>query len=237
MSRRSRRASPKRFVGGSSWTWPTCCPTPATTISPPPRQRRRQDSRSSPGWKSSVIASDKLRTWTQAFLAYTAALVSEHPSATLELLAYGLTIIKASQQYDGLYWRTYGTHFRINYTRFFTGRAKPAVACSVCDSIAHSEQTCPLKSGQFRPRKAPIGGAPHSKPDSAVSRVCNAPALIYARARASAHSLSRPPRLSSLLYFIVMWFAGSMQLVYACALAAGMSSRTQALPRPPPSGV
>ena len=114
--------------------------------------------------------------WTQAFLAYTAALVSEHPSATLELLAYSLRIIKASQQYDGLYWRTYDTHFRINaaasgnrqwsrldpdlYTRFFTGRAKPAVACSVCDSIAHYEQKCHLKSG---PRKAPIGGAPHSK--------------------------------------------------------------------------
>ena len=40
--------------------------------------------------------------WIQAFTIYTAALVSAHPSATLELLAYSLTIIKASQQYDGL---------------------------------------------------------------------------------------------------------------------------------------
>ena len=42
--------------------------------------------------------------WVQAFTVYTVALVSEHPSATLEMLAYMLTIIKASQQYDGLHW-------------------------------------------------------------------------------------------------------------------------------------
>ena len=36
------------------------------------------------------------------FFSDTVALVSAHPSAILELLAYNLTIIKASQQYDGL---------------------------------------------------------------------------------------------------------------------------------------
>ena len=34
-------------------------------------------------------------------------------SVVLELLAYILTIIKASQQYDGMYWRAYDTHYRM----------------------------------------------------------------------------------------------------------------------------
>ena len=92
--------------------------------------------------------------WVQAFVVYTAAIVAVKPAATLELLAYMLTVIKASQQYDGLYWRLYDTNYRINaaasgnkawsrldtdlYTRFFTGRAKPAVVCMVCDSQSQS---------------------------------------------------------------------------------------------------
>ena len=42
--------------------------------------------------------------WCQAFVIYMAAMVSHHPSATLELLAY---------QYDGLYWRAYDTNYRL----------------------------------------------------------------------------------------------------------------------------
>ena len=30
---------------------------------------------------------------------------TKYPEATLDLLAYQLTIIEASQQYDGLYWQ------------------------------------------------------------------------------------------------------------------------------------
>ena len=108
--------------------------------------------------------------WTQAFAVYTAALVSEHPSATLEMLAYMVTIIKASQQYDGLYWRAYDTNYRLTaaasgnrqwsrldtdlFTRFFTGRARLVSPCSTCDSIAHSAADCPF--GQLG--KRPKGG-------------------------------------------------------------------------------
>lgn len=104
--------------------------------------------------------------WTQAFLVYMAALVSEDPSATLELIAYGLTIIKASQHYDGLHWRSYDTHYRINaaaagnrkwsrldtdlYTRFFTGRARPTSPCPSCDSLGHAEPDCPRRQGPSR---------------------------------------------------------------------------------------
>ena len=98
--------------------------------------------------------------WIQAFTIYTAALVSAHHSATLELLAYSLTIIKVSQQYDGLLWRSYDVNYRVTaaasgnrrwsrldtdlFTRFFTGRARLFNPCSVCDSgLPHgSKQDC-----------------------------------------------------------------------------------------------
>ena len=94
-------------------------------------------------------------------------IVAVKPAATLELLAYMLTIIKASQQYDGLFWRSYDTNYRINvaaagnkvcsrldtdlYTQYcFTGRAKPAVVCSVCDNQAHTSQNARSPQGQAR---------------------------------------------------------------------------------------
>ena len=38
---------------------------------------------------------------------------TKYPEATLDLLAYQLTI-KASQQYDGLYWCAYDIHYHVN---------------------------------------------------------------------------------------------------------------------------
>ena len=97
--------------------------------------------------------------WVQAFLVYTTTLVSEYPEATVQLLAYMLTIIKASQQYDGLYGHSYDTNYRITaaasgnhdwsrldtdlYTRFFTGHAKPMSACFICNSLSHAARDCP----------------------------------------------------------------------------------------------
>lgn len=104
--------------------------------------------------------------WVQAFTVYTAAIVQKFPAAVNELLAYQLTIIKSAQQYDGLQWRAYDTHFRISaaatgnrqwsrldtdlYTRFFTGRAKLVSPCSLCDSTTHSAADCPNKKARKR---------------------------------------------------------------------------------------
>lgn len=88
------------------------------------------------------------------------AIISEHPSAILELLAYMLTIIKASQQYDGLYWQSYDTYAasgnralsRLNtdlYTRFLTSRAKPV---STCSSVSHLAANC-QNTRKFAPCK------------------------------------------------------------------------------------
>ena len=102
--------------------------------------------------------------WVKAFTVYCAALLQKHPEQRNELLAYQLTIIKASQQYDGLQWRAYDTHFRVSaaatgskswskldtdlYTRFFTGRAKLVSTCSSCDSTQHTHWHCP-KQGNW----------------------------------------------------------------------------------------
>ena len=109
----------------------------------------------------------------QAFLVYSAAVVSADPSRTLELLAYALTVIRASQKVDGLHWRAYDTHFRINaaasanrswssldtdlYTRFLTGRARPANLCLYCESSAHGDSECPHRPGPSRGSRKATG--------------------------------------------------------------------------------
>lgn len=92
--------------------------------------------------------------------------------------AKGQFAIKASEQYDGMYWRTYDTHFRVNaattgnhqwarleinlYTRFFTGRSRAVTSCSVYDATAHNTDRCPLKP-RFKAGKHPAG-APAASP-------------------------------------------------------------------------
>ena len=88
----------------------------------------------------------------------TISTVSAHPSATLELLPYSLTV---SQQYDGLLWRSYNINYRVAaaasanqkwlrldndlVTRFFTGRARSINPCYVYDSF--SQRLCRLPHG------------------------------------------------------------------------------------------
>ena len=52
--------------------------------------------------------------WVKCFSIYIAAMAQKYPEVTLPMLAYQLVIIKASQQYDGFYWRVYDTHYRVN---------------------------------------------------------------------------------------------------------------------------
>ena len=119
--------------------------------------------------------------WMQAFIVYAAAVVSADPSMALEMLAYALTVILASQHFDGLHWRAYDTHYCINvaasgnrswsnldtdlYTPFFTGRENPVALCSYCDSSAHGDSDCLHRPGPSRgSRKASsYGEAPPAK--------------------------------------------------------------------------
>ena len=108
--------------------------------------------------------------------------VAVEPAATLKLLAYMLTVIKASQQYDGLYWLSYDTNYHINaaasgnkawsrldtdlYTRFFTGRAKPAVVCMECPQTGAKRD--------MRKRSAALG------PESPAANQRRWPGDVYA---------------------------------------------------------
>ena len=117
--------------------------------------------------------------WVKCFSIYIAAMAQKYPEVTLPMLAYQLVIIKASQQYDGFYWRVYDTHYRVNaaatgnrnwaqldtdlYTRFFTGRAKEVSHCHTCDSTTHTDMQCPLNSGNKRPASDSLGPSPKRK--------------------------------------------------------------------------
>jgi hypothetical protein len=112
--------------------------------------------------------------WTQCFTTYVAAMAQQYPEVVGGMIAYLQLIVKASQQYDGLYWRSYDTHFRVNaaatgnrdwarmdtdlYTRFFTGRAKAVAMCSHCDGTSHKSDDCPLKPRR-RGRSSPASTA------------------------------------------------------------------------------
>lgn len=87
------------------------------------------------GWEFVCSKRKQIETildWVQPFSIYMAALVAKFPEVTTELISYQPT---AAQQYDGLQWRAYDTHYRVNaaatglrywskldtdlYTRFF----------------------------------------------------------------------------------------------------------------------
>ena len=113
--------------------------------------------------------------WVKAFTVYCAALLQKHPEQRNELLAYQLTIIKASQQYDGLQWRAYDAHFQVSaaatsnkswskldtdlYTQFFTGRAKLMSTCLSCDSTQHTHLHCPKQGRKRELGKLPADSA------------------------------------------------------------------------------
>ena len=102
--------------------------------------------------------------WMKCFTTYVTAMATKFPESVTEMLAYHLVIIKASQQCDGLYWRVYDIHFRVNaaasgnrkwsqvdtdlYTRFFTGRARE-VRTTLSTLRRHQPYRCtvPTKHG------------------------------------------------------------------------------------------
>ena len=105
--------------------------------------------------------------WLKCFSIYIAAMAQKYPEVMLPMLAYQLVIVKASQQYDGFYWRVYDTHYWVNaaatgnknwaqldtdlYTRFFTGRAKEVSHCLTCHSTIHTDAQYPLNSIRKHP--------------------------------------------------------------------------------------
>ena len=96
---------------------------------------------------------ETIAQWTQAFAVYMAVLISEHPTATLELLVYMLTTIKASQQYDGLLWRSYDTNYRIAAAVTNLG---PTWTLTCSPGSSQAEQNCFTQLCVRQP--IPLGG-------------------------------------------------------------------------------
>jgi hypothetical protein len=119
---------------------------------------------------------ESITEWTKAYTVYVAALLQKFQEQARELLAYQLTITKAAQQYDGLQWRAYDTHFQVAatatgkrewskvdvylYTRVFMGRVKLVACCHVCDNTQHLAVNCsvrkrelPAQSGSSGPKQ------------------------------------------------------------------------------------
>lgn len=112
-----------------------------------------------------------LSTWLQCFALYTAAVTQDNPERMAELMAYQTAIAKASQRYKWPSWVIYDSSFRQElagvegqswarvdpsiYSLCFTGQAIGAENwCSVCQTLDHTVQTCPVK-----PRKRPWSSA------------------------------------------------------------------------------
>lgn len=113
------------------------------------------------------------------------------------LLADHLLIIKASQQYVGLQWRAYDTHFRVAvaasenhewskvnvdlYTRFITGREKAVTCCCICDSTLHIATNSPAKKRE-PPAAMQVGPPTHkdARPELEMSAFYTTQAEIAA---------------------------------------------------------
>ena len=97
-------------------------------------------------------------TWVQCFGTYVAVVAPVEPLAVPELMAYMGTIVRVSQDYDGLGWVRYDSAFRrqaalsgnkkwsvINGTLFtmnFSGRSAGTRRCELCFATSHSERDC-----------------------------------------------------------------------------------------------
>ena len=131
---------------------------------------------------------ESITEWVKAFTVFTAVIATKEPALVCELLAYQLTIIKAAQSYDGLQWRAYVTHFPVAaaaignrscfklyvdlYTRFFTGRARMVVCCSLCDSSQHTAVNCPSVAARRKEGVTPVSVLPAKRRHSWSPEVC-----------------------------------------------------------------
>ena len=96
--------------------------------------------------------------WLQCFAAFIGLVAKSSPEAVPALMAYMISIIRASQEYEGSAWAAYDAAFRrqaaatgqrdwekINsslYTICCMGKARRAQRCNSCLSAAHTTSEC-----------------------------------------------------------------------------------------------
>ena len=104
---------------------------------------------------------DDLDVWLQCFALYVAVLAPTKPALVPDLMAYMISIITASQEYEASAWVAYDDAYRrqaaaagnqwqwsqVNpslYAVCFTGKAKRTGRCERCLSAAHKTKDCSL---------------------------------------------------------------------------------------------
>jgi len=101
-----------------------------------------------------------LNTWLQCFALYVGVLGPAKPACIPQLMAYMVTIIRASQEFEGTAWAVYDDAYRrqaaaaghwqwseVNsslYSMCFTGKARRTGRCERCLSVAHKSEECLL---------------------------------------------------------------------------------------------
>ena len=101
-----------------------------------------------------------INVWLQCYAIYVGVIAAKSPEMVPELMAYMISILRASQEYEGLAWATYDAAYRrqaaatghkqwskVNpslYTVCFTGKARKVTRCDLCLSTAHKTSECSL---------------------------------------------------------------------------------------------
>ncbi len=102
-----------------------------------------------------------LNVWLQCLALYVGVLAPSKPALVPDLMAYMISIIRASQEFEGSAWTVYDDAYRRQaaaagdqwqwsqvkpslYTICFTGRAKRTERCERCLSTAHKTEDCTL---------------------------------------------------------------------------------------------
>ena len=99
-----------------------------------------------------------INVWLQCYAMYIGVMATKFPNMVLELMAYMISILRASQEYEGLAWATYDAAYhwqaaatghkqwsKVNsslYTICFMGKAIKATRCDLCLSTTHKTLEC-----------------------------------------------------------------------------------------------
>ena len=127
---------------------PECLAESSDSIGPIPKSRARK-------------RLNDINVWLQCFALYVGILASSKPALVPDLMAYMISIIRASQEFEGSAWMVYDDAYRrqaaatgdqwqwsqVNpslYTICFTGKAKRMGRCERCLSAAHKTEECSL---------------------------------------------------------------------------------------------
>ena len=127
---------------------PECLAESMDSTGPIPRSRARKKL-------------NDISVWLQCFALYVGVLASSKPALVPDLMAYMISIIRASQEFERSAWMVYDDAYRrqaaaagdqwqwsqVNpslYTICFTGKVKRTGRCERCLSAAHKTEECSL---------------------------------------------------------------------------------------------